>query len=108
MDSYFTVASSSMYPVLKPGDKITVESVDHNDIRVGQVIVFKAESDKMIVHRVVKKKGFIFITAGDSLRKFDNPIHIYDVLGVVKDLDVKTPLSKCFRFFRAVRRRIIK
>lgn len=102
------VASSSMHPTLRIGDKITVEPIDHNKIQVGQVIVFKTESGKLIVHRVVKKKGFILVTAGDSLRRFDSPVHVYDVIGSVKDLDMKKPLSKCLRIIRAVKRRIFK
>lgn len=108
MDSYFTVASSSMHPTLKTGDKITVEPVDLDLIQIGQVVVFKNESGKMIVHRVVKKNGFVLVTAGDSLRRFDSPVHISDVIGIVKDIEIKTPLSKCLRTLRAVKRRIFK
>ncbi len=102
------VASSSMHPTLKTGDKITVEPVEPDKIQVGQVVVFKSVSGRLIVHRVVKKKGFVLVTAGDSLRRYDVPVHVYDVIGVVKDLEIKTPLSKCSRLFRAVKRRIVK
>ncbi len=108
MQSFFVVASSSMHPALKIGDKITVEPIDSDLIQIGQVVVFKSRSDRLIVHRVVKKEGFVLVTAGDSLRKFDFPIHIYDVIGIVKDLKVNKPLSKCFRLFRALKRRVVK
>jgi signal peptidase I len=104
----FIVASSSMHPTLKTGDKITVEPVDPDKIMVGQVVVFKSESGKLIVHRVVKKEGFVLVTAGDSLRRFDHPVHIYDVVGIVKGLEIRKPFSKCFRTIRAVKRRILK
>jgi len=104
--SYFTVASNSMQPTLNSGDKITIEPVDPGDIVPGMVIVFKAD-DRKIVHRVVKKEGFILITAGDSLRRYDNPIHIYDVIGKVKGLKTKKPLSKYSRFIRALKRRAL-
>jgi signal peptidase I len=107
MDSFFTVASSSMYPALKIGDKITVEPVEHNKIQVGQVVVFKSESGKMIVHRVVKKNGYVLVTAGDSLRRFDSPIHVHDVIGAVKDIEIKPPLSKWLRNLRAIKRRAL-
>ncbi|OQA11952.1 MAG: Peptidase S24-like protein [Bacteroidetes bacterium ADurb.Bin397] len=102
------VASSSMHPTLKTGDKITVEPVEPDKIQVGQVVVFKSESGKLIVHRVVKKEGFVLVTAGDSLRRFDSPVHVYDVIGAVKDLEIARPLSKCFRIIRAIKRRIFK
>jgi len=100
------VASSSMHPALKIGDKITVEPVDQDKIKIGQVLVFKSESGKLIVHRVVKKMGFVLVTAGDSLRRFDSPIHVYDVIGVVKNIEIKTPLSKCLRNLRAIKRKL--
>ena len=103
--SYFTVASNSMQPTLNSGDKITVDPVDIGDIVSGMGVVYKVD-DRMIVHRVVKKEGFILITAGDSLRKYDNPIHVYDVIGKVKGLKTKKVLSKSLRFFRAVKRKL--
>jgi signal peptidase I len=97
-----------MYPTLKTGDKITVEPVDAEKIQVGQIVVFKSESGEMIVHRVVKRNGFVLVTAGDSLRRFDSPVHIFDVIGTVAGLEVIQPLSKCLRSVRAVKRRIFK
>ncbi|MGI6395444.1 MAG: S26 family signal peptidase [bacterium] len=107
MDQYFTVASNSMQPVLKAGDKITAQPVDSSSLEIGQVIVFKDEFGKFIVHRIVRKNGFLLVTAGDSLRKFDAPIHIYDVVGTVKELEIKKPASKLFRLFRALMRKVI-
>lgn len=105
-DTYFTVASSSMSPVLNPGDKITLEPVESSEIIPGLVVVFRSAAGKMIVHRIVKRSGFVIQTAGDSLRKFDKPVHVYDVLGKVKEIPVKKPLSKWGRIIRAVKRRI--
>lgn len=106
MGLYFTVASSSMHPALSIGDKITVEPIDSDFISVGQVVVFKSEYGKMIVHRVVNKSGYVLVTAGDSLRKFDKPIHVYDVVGVVTSLETRAPLSNWRRIIRAVKRRV--
>ncbi len=101
------VASSSMEPVLKPGDKIKVDSIDPDKISTGQVIVFKDKSGKLIVHRVIKRSNFVLTTAGDNIRKFDDPVHIHDVVGVVKDLERKISLSKYSRILRAVKRRLL-
>lgn len=106
MDLYFTVASSSMFPVLNPGDKITIEQIGHDEIVVGQVVVFKSISGKMVVHRVIEKNGFVIVTAGDSNWKFDAPSHVYDIAGVVNDLVIKKPMSKWLRTVRAIKRRI--
>ena len=107
-NSFFIVASSSMMPFLKPGDRIVTEPVRNIEIKPGVVIVFKSTDGKKIVHRVVKKSGYLVQTAGDSNRRLDKPIHIYDILGKVKGLDVIEPLSKLERKLRAVRRLISK
>lgn len=106
-DSYLLVASSSMEPVLKPGDKITVEFVDPDDIVQGMVIVFEKDKRK-IVHRVIKISGEVLITAGDNVRKFDKPIHISQVIGKVKGLKIIKPLNKLERFLRAVKRHFVR
>ncbi|HNW81972.1 MAG TPA: signal peptidase I [bacterium] len=106
MDFYFTVASSSMAPTLNTGDKITVENAEADHIHAGQVIVFKGISANMIVHRVIKRNGFIIITAGDSNRKYDEPVHIFDVIGIVKEAVEKDPPSAFFRICRAIKRKI--
>jgi signal peptidase I len=99
------VASSSMEPVLSPGDKIEIEAVDPSEIERGMVLVYEDCFGKKIVHRVIKRKGSMLITAGDNLRKFDDPVHLSQVIGKVKNLKVKKPLSKLARFIRAIKRR---
>lgn len=106
MNFYFTVASSSMSPALKIGSKITVETVKSENIRTGQVIVFKSISERLIVHRVIKKNGFIVVTAGDSNRKFDGPVHIFDVVGTVQGIVEKKPQSAFLRTLRAIKRKM--
>ena len=106
-DDGYIVASSSMSPVLKPGDKVEIAPVEFDEIKVGQVIVFKNENEKLIVHRVVRKKGSQIITAGDSLRKYDHPIGSEDVVGAVKGLEIVKPLSMFRRIVRAFKRRIL-
>jgi signal peptidase I len=101
------VASSSMEPALKPGDKITIEPVNPDDIVPGMVIVYR-KNGRMIVHRVIKKNENNLVTAGDNLRKYDKPVHISQVLGKVKGLSVLKPLSRFERFFRAIKRRLVR
>lgn len=106
-ENFVVVASSSMFPVLKPGDKISIEKTEPDKIAIGQVVVFKDRFDRFIAHRVVEKSGYILITAGDSNRKDDDPAHIFDVVGIVKETAIKIPLSKLSRFFRSIKRRIV-
>ena len=104
---YFTVVSSSMEPVLKIGDKVTATPVDVEELRAGLVVVYRRDS-KYIVHRIVKIAGSVAVTAGDNVRKYDAPISVFDIVGIVKNIPVEVPKSKIYRFFRAVKRKIFK
>lgn len=102
---YFTVVSSSMYPVLKVGDKITAVKKDISELKVGDVVVY-CRASKHIVHRIVRINGYVLVTAGDNLRKYDLPISVFDVVGVVENIPSEKPKSRLWRFVRAVKRRI--
>jgi len=104
----YVVASSSMVPALNPGDRVEVEPVSIEEIKVGMVIVFRNEFDKLIVHRVVKKSGDTVITAGDSVRRYDSPVNIGDIIGKVKGLEIADPLSMFKRLLRAAKRRLAR
>ena len=104
---YFTVVSSSMEPVLKIGDKVTATPADIEELRIGQVVVYRRNS-KYIVHRIVKIEGFVAVTAGDNVRKFDAPISVFDIVGIVKNIPAEAAKSKIYRFFRAVKRKICR
>ena len=104
----YIVASSSMSPVLKPGDRIFIEPAGNAEIEPGLVVVFRSPDGKKIVHRVVKRSGYFVQTAGDGNRRLDDPVHIYDILGKVKGLKITEPFSKLERNLRAVKRRIFK
>ena len=90
---YFTVVSSSMEPVLKIGDKVTATPVNIEELRAGQVVVY-LRNTKYIVHRIVKIEGFVAVTAGDNVRKYDAPISVFDIVGVVKNIPVEAAKSR--------------
>lgn len=105
---FYIVASSSMSPVLKPGDRIFIEPAGNAEIKPGLVVVFNSPEGKKIVHRIVKRSGYLIQTSGDSNRRLDKPVHIYDVIGKVKGIEIAEPLSKLRRNLRAFKRRIFK
>ncbi|MEU7336669.1 signal peptidase I [Streptomyces sp. NPDC007074] len=55
----YTVPTESMVPTIKVGDRILAERIDGNDVKRGDVIVFKQKSwgDMLIVKRVVAVGG---------------------------------------------------
>lgn len=67
--NYFKVEGMSMYPNLKPGCTVyTDNSVNINDLKDGDIIVFKADG-VFVIHRLHIKNNYIY-TKGDN-----NPYH---------------------------------
>jgi signal peptidase I len=64
--SWLTILSGSMMPLLQIGDKVLIQSVKPVDIRHGDLIVFKSP-DKLIVHRVIRRYNRLsFLQKGDN------------------------------------------
>jgi len=70
------VGGMSMFPFLKHGDIITIRKCSINELRIGDVVVFKT-AEKWIAHRLLKiitKENKIFLlTKGDTCR-FKDPL----------------------------------
>jgi len=71
------VMSNSMYPAIHKGDVLIVKGVDPQDIKIGDIIVYKAPSGMRIVHRVINitNEGY-FITRGDNNPAADQDVGI--------------------------------
>lgn len=68
--SEFVIASGSMHPSLKIGEKVTFRDIkpsDERKFRVGDVVVFE-DSGRRIAHRLVRVKGDIIVTKGITFR----------------------------------------
>ena len=82
----FRVASWSMYPVLRKGDRLTVEPVSATSLQVGDVILYH-NCGQLICHRVVAldtaEAGTRIITKGDAAIGCDAPLLPDQVLGRV-------------------------
>lgn len=65
----FSMKGYSMYPTLRAGDKGVVEKWNPDDLKVGDIVVFKA-NDKLVAHRLVsiifKENVHYFIAKGDK------------------------------------------
>jgi hypothetical protein len=75
----------SMYPFLKPGDRMVVRRVPPNAFEMGDIVVAPGSANKLTAHRIVKilphNKA---ILKGDSLLKTDpDPIALSNILGRV-------------------------
>jgi len=82
----FRVASWSMYPMLRKGDRLTVEPVSATSLQVGDVILYH-NCGQLICHRVVALDtagaGIRIITRGDAAVAYDAPLLPDQVLGRV-------------------------
>lgn len=80
------VITSSMSPFIKPNDKIIISRIPPEDLKPGDIVVFKRQSE-FYVHRLLSKKGFDaklkLITKGDNSLVSDEPILKEDFLGKV-------------------------
>ena len=74
-----------MNPTLKVGDGLTVIPYEDENIRIGDVVVFRSsESDRYIVHRVISVDSRGIRTKGDNNNKVDSWIlHPEDIVGRV-------------------------
>ncbi len=63
------VRGCSMYPLLRQGDLVIIVHKDPDDIRVGDIIVYRSLKGHLIIHRVVaiiKVNGkYEYVTKGD-------------------------------------------
>ncbi len=82
------IASNSMSPIFERGDTIIFDKSNTEDIKIGDIIVVKKDSN-LLVHRVVKIKEIsdirYYYTKGDSNKTKDSdPATEKDILGIVK------------------------
>ena len=85
-----SIGSESMIPKINKGDAVVYEKIKkYNDIKIGQVIVFK-KNKKTIVHRVIDiveigNNEKVFYTKGDANAEPDGyPILKDQIVGVAK------------------------
>lgn len=107
----------SMYPVIRAGDKVYVESLKGRTPETGDIILFKS-GETMICHRLVKifeKDSVIYYqTRGDAFFYKDRPITYNEIIGRVKKIErpdiswprkillMFTPIIGRFTFLNAV------
>ncbi len=80
----FRAKGFSMSPFIKDDDVITVSPLTDGSIRSGDVIAFiRPEMKKLVIHRVVGKKGEYFHIKGDNIPDTDELIPATNIMGRV-------------------------
>jgi signal peptidase len=81
----FHAKGQSMWPFLRDGDMITVQSVAPEDLGVRDIVLFLRANSNPVVHRIVGKAlenaGLVFRTQGDTLFGPAEIVHSDRVLG---------------------------
>ncbi len=84
----FKAAGLSMTPSICNNDVITISPLEEIPPFVGEVVAFRhPRTDRLLVHRVVRKKKGAFFIRGDSLRYTDSHIPRENILGVVTKVE---------------------
>ena len=105
---WLPVLTDSMVPLIQPGDQVQVLRITAEEVRFGDIVVFR-RSDDLIVHRVFKKwhtpNGVYFSEKGDAGYAY-SLIIADDVVGRVirlkkgtKTLDLILPPSRMANLF---------
>jgi hypothetical protein len=74
VNKHYTIPFSgySMYPFLKPGDRLVVRRVPAAVLQVGDILVFPGEDNRMTAHRLIKlSPEGVAVTKGDSMFRAD-------------------------------------
>ena len=85
---YFTNVGYSMYPLIKQREDI-LRIVKTNDVKKGDIILYKSSIDHYVLHRILKIKKEQIVTAGDYNYFKDQPIDINQVLGKLVSIKKK-------------------
>lgn len=75
-----TVSADSMAPLIETGEMVKIAK--RTNYTVGVILLFKTEN-KSIVHRLIEKRGKLFITKGDNAWKRDKPMQTINIKGEV-------------------------
>ncbi len=82
----FVIATSSMLPILAPGDRVIARGVDAEQVQVGDIAILR-NGELPIVHRVVERHSdsgkLMLVTKGDNCTKADEAVPCSQLVGVV-------------------------
>jgi signal peptidase I len=84
------VFGTSMVPSVLPGDLISVQSTDINEVSIGEIVLYSRDR-RLFAHRVVARAGSpdepLLITRGDRLCHNDPPVSSSELLGRVTSIE---------------------
>jgi signal peptidase I len=93
----FRAPGRSMYPTIRENEAITVEPVAPQDVKVGDIILYRS-GESVVAHRVMRierGKGdtLRFILREDTWGTLDEPVEAEQILGKVVSVERADPYS---------------
>jgi signal peptidase I len=84
----FQAKGQSMSPFIKDGDIVTISPLTDSSPRIGDVVAFNHPgNEKLIIHRVVKKRNKDYYVRGDNAIEADGLVQGKNILGYVKKVE---------------------
>ena len=74
------ITSGSMWPVLKTGDLVLIKNIPRDELKVGDIIVWKNPKG-FTIHRIIKLEADTLTTRGDANFIDDTPVEYSKVVG---------------------------
>jgi len=88
MRARFLARGFSMSPFIKDGDIVTVSPLPGRRPGVGEVVAFTSpDARKLIVHRIVGRRGTAYLARGDSNSQTDGWVSEESILGRVTGVE---------------------
>ncbi|MCX7009608.1 MAG: S24/S26 family peptidase [Kiritimatiellaeota bacterium] len=83
----FRAHGRSMWPFIRDGDTVHVVPVVPEQLRRGDIVLFRTIGEALLAHRIVRllrsTNGFTWVTRGDALLATDAPFAAHQLLGRV-------------------------
>ncbi len=87
----FKAKGISMSPLIKDGDILEIAPVNRGEIRVGDVIFYRAEKGRTVAHRVIERiiedGRLVFLAKGDSNVGEGEEVHPEKIMGRVRAIE---------------------
>ena len=80
---WVSAASSSMAPLIQPGDELRLVLPDAGRLCAGAIVAFRRSGGEFVVHRVIRHGPGGVQTRGDALPSDDSPVPWDRVIGCV-------------------------
>jgi signal peptidase I len=87
-DFRFKAPGGSMRPAIRNNDLVTLSPLQGLSPFAGEVVAFRhPQSNRLFLHRVIRKKEKLYFIRGDRLQWVDKHIPVENILGVVTEVE---------------------